>query len=81
MTKDRLETPFEGFDGIDPWITRVPNDLNDPDIRREYFYNHIQWFLNNHDDEIDGFIEKFKTKYPEFDIPPEFSKDSQLIFL
>ncbi len=63
MCYERLETPFTGFDSIDERMKRVPNDLNDPEIRLSYIENHIKWFLKNHPDAIDDFIEEVKTKY------------------
>ncbi len=61
--KERLNQKFEGFDSIDERMLRVPNDLNDADIRREYIDNHIKWFLKNHPDRIGAFMEDVKTKY------------------
>ena len=49
MTKNRLATHFEGFDGIDPRMLRVPNDLRNPAVKREYLKNHSKWFLKNHE--------------------------------
>lgn len=63
MTEDRLKEAFTGFDSIDERMKRVPNDLNDKTIREEYIKNHIQWFLKNHPDAIDEFIESVKEKY------------------
>ena len=63
MTKERLEETFIGFDSIDERMQRVPNDLNDPNIRLEYIKNHIKWFLNNHPDAIENFLDEVKTKY------------------
>jgi len=48
MTKERLNKHFNGFDSIDPRMERVPIDLRDEAIRREYLQNHIKWFLKNH---------------------------------
>ncbi len=48
MTKERLATPFGGFDSIDPRMLRIPNDLRTTSIRKEYLKNHAQWFLKNH---------------------------------
>lgn len=63
MTKERLSTPFVGFDSIDVRMKRVPNDLNDSDFRIKYIQNHINWFLKNHPDAIEEFIEDVKDKY------------------
>ncbi len=63
MTKERLETPFTGFDSIDERMKRVPNDLNDAEIRIQYIKNHIQWFLKNHPDAINEFIDEVIRVY------------------
>lgn len=63
MTKERLLSPFYGFDSIDERMKRVPNDLNDKATRIEYIKNHINWFLKNHPDEIDDFMREVNTKY------------------
>lgn len=63
MTQERLALPFTGFDSIDERMKRVPNDLNDADIRLEYIKNHIQWFLKNHPDAISDFIDEVIQKY------------------
>lgn len=55
MIQKRLSEPFKGFDSIDERMKRLPNDLNDSEIREEYLKNHIEWFLKNHDDEIENF--------------------------
>lgn len=63
MTKERLAEPFTGFDSIDERMKRIPNDLNDSEIRDEYIKNHIEWFLKNHPDAINDFMEEVKRKY------------------
>lgn len=63
LTKARLDSSFEGFDSVDERMLRVPNDLNDPAIRKEYIQNHIDWFLKNHPDRIGTFLEDVSTKY------------------
>ena len=63
MTKERLQEPFNGFDSIDERMKRVPNDLNDADVRTEYIQNHMAWFLKNHPDAIEEFLQEVKTKY------------------
>ena len=63
QTKERLNSPFEGFDSIDERLLRVPNDLNDKDIRNEYLQNHVKWFLKNHPDRVTAFLEDVKEKY------------------
>ncbi|MCR5678758.1 MAG: site-specific DNA-methyltransferase [Prevotella sp.] len=62
--KERLNERFNGFDSIDERMLRVPNDFNDSDIREDYILNHISWFLKNHPDKINSFIEDVKVKYP-----------------
>lgn len=63
MSLERLEEDFSGFDSIDERMKRVPNDLNDACIREEYIINHIEWFLKNHKDAINEFLEEVKNKY------------------
>jgi site-specific DNA-methyltransferase (adenine-specific) len=63
MTKQRLETEFLGFDGVDPRSERVPNDLRRPEVRTQYLENHVQWFLKNHSDSVDVFKKEVKEKY------------------
>ncbi|RKZ42448.1 MAG: site-specific DNA-methyltransferase [Gammaproteobacteria bacterium] len=63
MTKERLAQPFNGFDSIDPRMKRVPNDLNDFEMRENYLKNHIEWFLKNHPSAIEKFQEEVKLKY------------------
>ena len=57
ITNKRLSDPFEGFDSIDIRMKRVPNDLNDPQLRAEYITNHINWFLKNHSKSISDFLD------------------------
>lgn len=71
MASQRLEEPFTGFDSIDERMKRVPNDLNDPEIRKEYIENHIQWFLKNHPDAVEEFMEQVREKYPPDRTQPE----------
>ena len=63
MIKERLSLPFYGFDSIDERMERVPNDLNDVKVRQEYVDNHIKWFLKNHPDRIEKFLEAAYEKY------------------
>lgn len=63
--RERLNEKFEGFDSIDERMLRVPNDFNDADTRDEYINNHINWFLKNHPDRIESFLEDVKIKYPK----------------
>lgn len=61
---ERLNAPFAGFDSIDERMLRIPNDLNDYSIREQYIENHIKWFLSNHPDRIESFMEDVSKKYP-----------------
>lgn len=63
MTKDRLANEFNGFDSIDPRMERIPNDLNDDALRKEYLANHVTWFLKNHENAIDDFNKEVEKKY------------------
>lgn len=63
MAKERLKEPFTGFDSTDERMLRVPNDLNDKEIRDNYIKNHIKWFLNNHDIDKEEFIKEVNKKY------------------
>lgn len=63
MTRKRLEEKFTGFDSIDTRMKRVPNDLNDAQLRKEYIRNHIEWFLKNHPEAIHEFIQEVQKKY------------------
>lgn len=63
QTKERLNSPFEGFDSIDERMLRVPNDLNYKAIRDEYIQNHVKWFLKNHPDRVTAFLDDVKEKY------------------
>lgn len=65
MTNERLSAPFNGFDSMDERMKRVPNDLNDAGIRIQYIENHIGWFLKNHPDAINDFIDEVIEKYGE----------------
>ncbi len=63
MTRERLEQEFSGFDSIDERMRRIPNDLNDSTIREEYIKNHIEWFLKNHPEEVQNFLQEANKKY------------------
>jgi len=64
MINERLSKSFYGFDSIDARMERLPNDLNDYEIRQEYIVNHIEWFLKNHPDRIEKFLTAVEKKYP-----------------
>ena len=55
MIQQRLSEPFKGFDSIDERMKRLPNDLNNSEIRSNYIKNHVEWFLKNHTEEIETF--------------------------
>ena len=63
MSNARLQEPFTGFDSVDPRMERVPNDLRKPELRDEYLENHVNWFLENHDNAMAAFKKKVKEKY------------------
>ena len=63
--EERLAEPFDGFDSMDPRMTRVPLDLRKKPIRDEYIKNHIQWFLGNHKNELQEFLKDVKEMYGE----------------
>lgn len=65
MTEKRLAEKFIGFDSIDERMKRVPNDLNNENIREEYIFNHVKWFLKNHPDAIEDFMQEVQEKYGE----------------
>jgi site-specific DNA-methyltransferase (adenine-specific) len=72
LTKERLEQPFNGFDSIDERMGRIPNDLNDTQIRNEYLNNHKTWFLKYHA----NFNESFETEIEN----TNFKKDTLELF-
>jgi site-specific DNA-methyltransferase (adenine-specific) len=63
MTKERLSSPFSGFDSVDPRMERVPFDLRRPDIRKEYLENHKKWFLQHHENALKEFEESVALLY------------------
>ncbi|MDR2117831.1 MAG: site-specific DNA-methyltransferase [Planctomycetaceae bacterium] len=63
IIKQRLKNPFIGFDSIDPRMERVPSDLNDPQLRKEYLENHVDWFLGNHQNQEPKFWSDVAQKY------------------
>ncbi len=62
-TEERLAQNFTGFDTVDERMSRIPDDLNDEDIRNEYLKNHMNWFLSNHPDALEQFNLEAKKKY------------------
>ena len=63
MTKERLNKPFTSFDSIDERMERVPLDLRDDMIRKEYLANHVKWFLQHHNGSVDKFTESVEEMY------------------
>ncbi|GFH42354.1 hypothetical protein Hs30E_09050 [Lactococcus hodotermopsidis] len=63
LIEKRLMQSFTGFDSIDARLERVPNDLNDKEVRMTYVKNHVAWFLKNHQDSVDDFIKSVMKKY------------------
>jgi site-specific DNA-methyltransferase (adenine-specific) len=63
VAKERLERPFNGFDSIDDRMGRIPNDLNDIQIRTEYLNNHKTWFLKYHPNFMESFENEIENKY------------------
>ena len=63
MAQDRLERPFSGFDSIDDRMKRVPFDLRDAEIRRDYIESHKKWFLKNHEGDIAEFENEVNRIY------------------
>lgn len=62
--KERLQEEFHGFDSIDSRMSRVPMDLRDISIRKEYLDNHIKWFFKNHENELEHFYKEVNRMYP-----------------
>jgi len=44
-------------------MERIPNDLNDIQIRDEYFQNHLLWFMKNHQNREEKFWDDVEKKY------------------
>lgn len=63
QTKERLKSKFEGFDSIDERMLRIPNDLNDTELRNNYISNHIKWFLKNQPQRVETFLEDVNKRY------------------
>jgi len=63
LIKERLNQPFNGFDSIDERMERVPNDLNNIEIRNEYLKNHETWFLKYHPNAVKNFEDEVIKKY------------------
>lgn len=63
IAKERLKEEFTGFDSTDEKMLRLPNDLNNKEIREEYINNHIDWFLGNHESDRKKFLDNVREKY------------------
>jgi DNA modification methylase len=63
MIKERLKKPFNGFDSIDPRMTRIPKDINDTVLKEQYLRNHKKWFLKNHRELLNSFETKTSQTY------------------
>lgn len=68
IANERLSMPFNGFDSMDERMKRVPNDLNDPNYRKEYIENHIDWFLKYHQNCIPDFLKDVEEKYGNINV-------------
>jgi len=79
MIKERLNKPFSGFDSIDPKMKRIPLDLHDPDIRKEYIINHKRWFLKNHAEDIEDFENEVSRIYGHIKMKKENELDKNRI--
>ncbi|MGQ4810079.1 hypothetical protein NKDENANG_03525 [Candidatus Entotheonellaceae bacterium PAL068K] len=64
MSRARLQKEFSGFDSVDPRMERVPFDLRNESIRREYLENHKEWFLRNHENALSDFEKAVEALYP-----------------
>ena len=79
-TRLRLAEPFYGFDSVDPRMERIPEDLTDVKVRREYLANHVDWFLKNHDNALKRFRDAVREKYGEdLALPGEESQQVRLL--
>jgi DNA modification methylase len=65
LTKNRLATPFTGFDSVDPRMERVPLDLRRTEIRAEYLEKHKKWFLDRHENAMKKFEESVESLYEQ----------------
>ena len=63
MINARLAEPFSGFDSVDSRMSRIPNDMNNEELRNQYLANHRAWFLGNHPDALEEFLKNARVKY------------------
>lgn len=64
MSQERLQKKFAGFDSVDPRLGRVPLDLHNESVRKEYLENHKRWFLCNHENAYSDFEKSVESLYP-----------------
>ena len=67
MSQARLNREFNGFDSVDPRVSRVPFDLGNDKVREEYLENHGKWFLKNHENVVKAFEEEADRLYGHAD--------------
>jgi site-specific DNA-methyltransferase (adenine-specific) len=77
LTKERLKQSFIGFDSIDERMERIPNDLNDVNVRNEYLNNHKTWFLKYHPNIVNSFENELEKKYGNKNMKLELFDDIQ----
>lgn len=77
LTHIRLKEPFNGFDSMDAKNKRIPLDLRDEVIRKEYFENHIKWFYRYHQNDLNYFKEEVFKIYKE---QIEITEDKKIIY-
>ncbi len=65
MANDRLKAPFSGFDSIDPRMKRIPRDLSDVQLRKQYLQQHAEWFLKHHENQLEAFRREVSKLYGE----------------
>jgi len=65
MSCERLDKKFSGFDSVDPRMERVPFDLRNNSVRKQYLENHRHWFLSNHENAISDFEKAVEATYPK----------------
>ena len=63
MSKERLQKKFSGFDSIDLRMQRIPFDLNNEPIKKEYIKNHKNWFLSRHENAVSDFEKSIGDLY------------------
>jgi len=71
MSKARLSRCFNGFDSVDPRVSRVPLDLNSGGARKEYLKKHKEWFLTNHENVVEEFRGEVTRLYGDNEIEHE----------